>query len=166
MLIFLHQKYEIELRNLFRIFEKNRNRKRSNWRRRKMPQHGWIKLHWYLAWWNFFQQRGNRRATRDHQYFCGSLSAVDERQRGNAPRHYYRAAPRARRAHHYFCEALSSVRRRPPHPSSEGQRGNRGWEEMSWAISNRRDDPWILWTATFPGASIREMSESCVRHLI
>ena len=29
MLIFLHQKYEIELRNLFRIFEKNRNRKRS-----------------------------------------------------------------------------------------------------------------------------------------
>ena len=30
MLIFLHQKYEIELRNLFRIFEKNRNRKRSN----------------------------------------------------------------------------------------------------------------------------------------
>ena len=29
MLIFLHQKYEIKLRNLFRIFEKNWNRKRS-----------------------------------------------------------------------------------------------------------------------------------------
>ena len=29
MLILLHKKYEIKLRNLFRIFEKNRNRKRS-----------------------------------------------------------------------------------------------------------------------------------------
>ena len=29
MLIFLHQKYEIELRNLFRIFEKNRKRSKA-----------------------------------------------------------------------------------------------------------------------------------------
>ena len=36
MLIFLHQKYEIELRNLFRFFEKNRNRKRSDGWHRKL----------------------------------------------------------------------------------------------------------------------------------